>query len=181
MQVENALPARIGEHAPLFSNLEGTDGKHYSLDSFHDKLVLVLVFMSNGCPTAKAHQDELITMQETYGKRGVQLIAINSNNASLSSNDTLPEMAKRAKEKGYNFPYLRDEDQHLARKCGAITTPHVFVFDSNRKLRYKGRIDDSRDPARAINHDLRNGLEDILGNRPVRTPETESFGCSIVW
>ncbi len=181
MQLGNALQRKIGEDLPRFSNLIGADGKSYSLDSFLDKPVLALVFMANGCPTAKAHQDALISIQETYGKRGVQVIAINSNNASLSSNDAVPEMTKRAQEKGYNFPYLKDEDQLLAKKCGAITTPHVFVFDSNRKLRYKGRIDDSRDPARATGHDLEDALEDILDNRPVKTPETESFGCSIIW
>ena len=85
-----------------------------------------------------------------------------------------------ATEKGFNFPYLKDERGEVAERFGAISTPHVFVFDSARHLVYKGRIDDSRDPARATRSDLENALRDLFDGSPVRTPETQPFGCAIV-
>ena len=88
------------------------------------------------------------------GPAGVQIVAINSNNPFLSPADVLPEMVKRAGAAGYNFPYLKDEDGAVARSYGAMTTPHAFVFDHERRLRYRGRIDDSRDPSKLTSNDL---------------------------
>ena len=122
----------------------------------------------------------MIAIQEAYAHKGVQLVAINSNNAYLSPADTFPEMVKRAKEKRFNFPYLKDEDGSVAEAFGAISTPHIFVLDSERMLRYKGRIDDSRDPSKATYSDLEHALEDVLAQRTVRVPETKPFGCAIV-
>ncbi len=119
-------------------------------------------------------------LQEAYATQGVQLIAINSNNAYLSPADTFPEMVQRAQEKRFNFPYLKDEDGSVADAFGAISTPHILVLDSGRMLRYKGRIDDSRDPSRATYSDLEYALEDVLAQRQVRVPETKPFGCAIV-
>lgn len=122
----------------------------------------------------------MIALQEAYALQGVQLVAINSNNAYLSPADSFPEMVQRAREKRFNFPYLKDHDSCVADAFGAISTPHIFLLDSGRILRYKGRIDDSRDPAKATYSDLENALEDILAHRPVRIPETKPFGCAIV-
>jgi len=122
----------------------------------------------------------MIAIQKTFAHQGVQLVAINSNNASLSPADTFPEMVQRAQEKRFNFPYLKDEDGSVADAFGAISTPHIFVLDSRRMLRYKGRIDDSRDPAKATYSDLEHALEDVLSQRAVRVPETKPFGCAIV-
>jgi len=167
----------------VFFQRRGTmavDGGRSSLSSFADKPVLVLMFSCNGCPTVKAEEERMIAIQEAYAHQGVQLVAINSNNAYLSPADAFPEMVQRAKEKRFNFPYLKDEDGSVADHFGAISTPHIFVLDSGRILRYKGRIDDSRDPSKATYSDLENALEDILANRTVRVPETKPFGCAIV-
>jgi peroxiredoxin len=170
----------IGQRAPDFRNLPGVDRERYSRASFADKPVLVLIFTYNGCPTVKAEEERMIAIQEAYAHRGVQLVAINSNNAYLSPADTFPEMIQRAQDKRFNFPYLKDEDGSVADAFGAISTPHIFVLDSGRRLRYKGRIDDSRDPAKASYSDLENALEDVLAQRKVRVPETKPFGCAIV-
>lgn len=171
----------IGDKAPDFDGLLGVDGQPYSLSSFDGKQVLVIIFSCNGCPTVKAAEDRLTAIQDAYAPRGVQLIAVNSNNSYLSPADTYPEMVKRAAEKRFSFPYLKDEDRGVARSYGAVRTPHVFVFDRDRKLRYRGRIDDSRDPAKVTSRDLQKGLEDILAMKAVQVPETEPFGCAIVW
>ena len=122
----------------------------------------------------------MIALQEAYAYQGVQLVAINSNNAYLSPADTFPEMVQRAQEKRFNFPYLKDEDGSVADVFGAMSTPHIFVLDRGRMLRYKGRIDDSRDPSKATYSDLERALEDVLAHRTVRIPETKPFGCAIV-
>ena len=170
----------IGQSAPDFGKLPGVDGRRYSLSSFADKPVLVLIFSCNGCPTVKAEEGRMTAIQETYARQGVQVVVINSNNAYLSPADTFAEMAQRAQEKRFNFPYLKDEDGSVAETFGAISTPHVFVLDSGRILRYKGRIDDARDPAKATSSDLEHALQDVLAHRPVRVPETRPFGCAIV-
>jgi peroxiredoxin len=174
------LMLTIGQKASDFQGVPGTDGRQYQLASFDDTPVLVLVFTCNGCPTVKANEGRLITLQETYRPQGVGLVAINSNNASLSPSDTLAEMVVRAQEKRFNFPYLKDADGSIARAYGALSTPHAFVLDHERRLRYKGRIDDTRDPARATRRDLEQALADVLADRAVRIPETQPFGCAIV-
>ena len=171
----------VGVATPDFGNLLGVDGEHYSLSSFQDKKLLVLLFISNGCPTVKACQDRMVKIQRDYSGKSAQLLALNSNNSYLSPADTFAEMVLRVKEKGFNFPYVKDENRAVAKAYGALCTPHVFLLDEERRLRYKGRIDDSRNPARVTVNDLRNAIEDLLANRPVRVSETVPFGCSIVW
>ena len=170
----------LGQRAPDFTDLLGVDGRRLSLSSFDHKPFLVLIFSCNGCPTVKASEDRMIAIQAAYGARGVQLLAINSNNSYLSPADTYPEMVKRAAEKGFNFPYVKDDDGTVGRQFGAISTPHVFVLDPERRVRYKGRIDDSRDPSQVTVRDLNNALDDLLAGRPVRVPETRPFGCAVV-
>jgi peroxiredoxin len=171
----------IGIGAPDFGNLLGVDGERYSLSSFQNKNMLGLLFISNGCPTVKASQDRMIKIQRDYSGKNVQLLALNSNNSYLSPADTYAEMVLRVREKGFNFPYVKDEDRTVARAYGAVCTPHVFLLDEERRLRYKGRIDDSRNARRVTVSDLRNAIDDLLANRPVRVSETTPFGCSIVW
>ncbi|HEV2121090.1 MAG TPA: thioredoxin family protein [Candidatus Bathyarchaeia archaeon] len=171
----------IGAGAPDFGNLLGVDGERYSLSSFQDKKLLVLLFVSNGCPTVKASQDRMLKIQRDYSGKSVQLLALNSNNSYLSPADTYAEMVLRNEERAFNFPYVKDDDRAVARAYGAVCTPHVFLLDEERRLRYKGRIDDSRNPERVTVSDLRNAIDDLLANRPVRVSETTAFGCSIVW
>jgi peroxiredoxin len=157
------------------------DGKRYSLSSFNDKKNLVVFFTSNGCPTAKACEGRIIRLQNEYRDRSVQFLAINSNNEHLSAIDSLQEMVQRADESRYNFPYLKDSERKAAESYGAICTPHFFVLDVDRRLRYRGRMDNSRVESRVTVSDLRNALEDLLSGRIVRVAETEPFGCGIVW
>ncbi len=170
----------LGYQAPDF-DLLGVDGNRHSLASFSRSSILVVVFTCNHCPYSKAYEDRMVGIQREYGAKGVQLIAINSNDDKSYPEDSYPEMVKRAKEKGFNFPYLRDEDQVVVGEFGGVCTPHVFAFDDERSLRYRGRIDDSRDPTRVTSRDLRNALDDLLARREVGVPDTKPFGCSIKW
>ncbi len=172
-------PFAIGEKAPAFENLLGVDSKRYSLSTFDDKQIIVLIFMANRCPTARVYTDRLRAIQTDYGQKGVQLIGINSDNQYFFSNETLEKMMEVSKERELNFPYLKDEDQTVAKKYGALVTLHAFVLDKERKLRYRGRIDDSRDPAKVTTHDLRNALDDLLMSREIGVSETRPFACSI--
>lgn len=171
---------RIGDRVPEFEGLLAVDGRSYRLSSFDDKPVLALVFIANGCPTVSVYDVRLKALQESYGPRGAQVIAINANNPHLSPPDTFPEMVRRSEEAAFNFPYLKDEDGRVARAYGAIATPHVFVLDSDRRLRYRGRIDDSRDPSKITRNDLEDALAGLLDGKPVELPDTEPFGCAIV-
>ena len=170
----------LGAKAPPF-DLPGVGGKRYSLDSFKDKPVLVVVFSCNHCPYVVAYEDRMVSIQRDYAAKGVQLVAINSNDEKEYPEDSFPQMVKRAKEKGFNFPYLRDQTQDVVSAYGAVCTPHVFAFDKARVLRYRGRIDDSKDPSKVSSPDLRNALNDLTGGREVRVPDTKPFGCSIKW
>jgi peroxiredoxin len=171
----------LGDRAPKFENLLATDGKRYSLDSFSDKPLLAVVFSCNHCPYVKDYEGRMVEIQRDYAPKGVQMVAINSNDDKSYPEDSYPEMVKRAKERGFNFVYLRDEDQKVVDAYGAVCTPHVFLFDSHRVLRYRGRIDDSRHASEVKSPDLRNALDDLLQGVPVRVADTRPFGCSIKW
>jgi thiol-disulfide isomerase/thioredoxin len=168
----------LGSSAPGF-DLLATDGKRYSLDSFKDRPYLAVVFSCNHCPYVKDYEGRMVEIQRDYGPKGFQLVAINSNDDKAYPEDSYPEMVKRAKAKGFNFVYLRDADQKAVEEYGGVCTPHVFLFDAERALRYRGRIDDSRDASRVTSPDLRNALDDLMGGVPVRSADTKPFGCSI--
>ena len=171
----------IGDVAPDFQNLRGVDGKDYSLSSFSDKPALAIIFSCNHCPYVQAYEDRMISIQRDYASKGVQLVALNSNDERASPGDNYPEMVKRAKARGFNFPYLRDEDQKVVDAYGAVCTPHVFAFDAKRELRYRGRIDDSKDASKVSVNDLRKALDAIVSGQEVAVQDTKPFGCSIKW
>ncbi len=164
-----------------FHDLLATDGLRYSLASFANARLLAVVFISNGCPTVRVYEDRLADLQQRYSDQGVQLVAINANNPHLSPGDAYPEMVKRVRDRGFGFPYLKDEDGAVAHTFGAVCTPHAFVFDQDRELRYRGRVDDARDPARVTSRDLERALRALLAGKAVTDPVTEPFGCAIVW
>ena len=170
----------LGSEAPDF-DLPGVDGRKHSLASFSESPILVILFSCNHCPYVKAYEDRMVSIQGEYSSRGVQLVAINSNDEKAYPEDSFAQMVVRAREKGFNFPYLRDLDQAVVESYGAMCTPHVFAFDRERRLRYRGRIDDSRDPLGVKSPDLRNALDDLTAGREVRVPDTRPFGCSIKW
>ena len=174
-------PMALGDTGLHFDDLPGADGRTYSSGSFPPGQAVVLVFVGTGCPTVRYYRDRLAAMQERYGADGVQIVAVNANNPHLSPMDSLEEMRRRHTESPWPFPYLKDGRADLARRCGAICTPHAFLFDGDRRLRYRGRIDDSRTGRRVEHHDLEQAIEDVLAGRSVRVPATEPFGCAIVW
>jgi hypothetical protein len=146
---------------------------------FDAQPILVLVFSSNRCPTAKAYTERLIKLQAEYGPRGVELVLINSNDPHLYGEESYPRMVELARELGYTFPYLHDEGQHVARAYGPTRTFHLFALDRDRRLRYEGRFDDARVADSVTTTDLANALDDMLAGKPVRVPQTRPFGCSL--
>ena len=181
----------IGAAAPAFS-LPCTDGKTYTLSSFKSSKVLVVVFTCNHCPTAQAYEDRLIQLTKDYAGKGVSVIAIMPNDPkSITLNeldysdmgDSFEEMKIRAKQKKFNFPYLYDgATQAVSRAYGPSTTPHVFIFDKDRKLRFQGRIDDVEKPSKTPNtHDTRDAIDALLANKEIASPTTKVFGCSVKW
>lgn len=171
----------LGTAAPPFS-LPGVDGETRSLGSFADAELLVVVFTCNHCPYAMASEDRLIEIQNDYRARGVRLVAINPNDADAYPADSFEKMKQRAAEKGFNFPYLRDESQEVARVYDAACTPDIFVFDRDRKLIYNGRIDDNwQHPDKVTRKDLRAVLDAALQGKAVDFQHVPSMGCSIKW
>lgn len=181
----------IGAHAPAF-RLPGIDGRTYTLNNFKDAVVLVVVFICNHCPTSQAYEQRIIRLTSDYAPKGVRVVAINPNHPSAlrldelgysDLGDSYPEMKIRARKAGYNFPYLYDGDQELAAQAyGPVSTPHVFIFDKDRILRYEGRIDDMEDPRKTPHSlDARNAIDAILAGQPVAVAVTPTFGCSIKW
>lgn len=176
---EIKYPFAIGEKAPNFENLPNVDGKLFSLSSFQDRDIVVLVFIANRCPTARVYTDRLKAIQNDYVLEGVQLVGINSDNQYFFPLESIGKMVEVFNERGLNFPYLKDQDQKVAKSYGALVTLHAFVLDRERRLRYRGRVDDSRDPEKVEAYDLKNALDDVLKGRDVRVPETRPFACSI--
>lgn len=180
----------IGASAPDFS-LPGVDGKTYTLKSFASAKVLVLVFSCNHCPTAQAYEDRIKALTTDYKNKGVTVVAVSPNYPQAVSldemgytdmGDSFAEMKQRAKDKGYNFPYLYDgETEKMSKAYGPVATPHAFVFDQQRKLQYTGRLDGSEKPGSAHAEDIRAALDAVLAGKPVAVAKTKTFGCSIKW
>lgn len=170
----------IGSPAPDFS-LPGVDGKTYTLASFAGAQAVVLNFTCNHCPYAQAYEDRFMNLVRDFSPQGVAFAAINPNDEKSYSEDSFPKMKERAAARGFNFPYLRDETQRVARSYGAVCTPHLFII-AGAKIVYEGRIDDSwKDPAEAKSHDLQDTLNALMAGRPIPRPTTNPMGCSIKW
>lgn len=170
----------IGSKAPEL-NLKGTDGKFYSLDLFSDKKALVVVFSCNHCPYVQAYEDRIKSIQEDYVK-DLQVIAVNSNDDVKYPEDSFEQMIERGVTKKFNFPYLRDEDQSVARKFGATHTPEIFLFNSEHKLAFHGKVDDNwQNESLVRSKYLRNAIEELLAGKAISVPETFTIGCTIKW
>jgi peroxiredoxin len=180
----------IGRRAPDF-NLPGVDGRNYRLADFADAKILVVVFTCNHCPTAQAYEDRIKKLTSDYKNKGVAVIAISPNDPEAvrldelgysDMGDTFEEMKVRAEDKDYNFPYFYDgKTQAVTLAYGAVATPHLFIFDNQRKLRYVGRFDDSEKPKQVKSNDAINAIEAILAGKKVSVEKTTAFGCSIKW
>jgi len=182
----------IGDQAPPFI-LPDVHGKFHSLDDYSESNVLVVNFTCNHCPTAQAYEDRYIDLVKEYEGKSVAIIAISSNSpiavlpeelGYTDLGDYYEEMKIRAVDKGYNFPYLYDGDTHeFSLAYGPTATPHVFVFDKDRKLTYSGRIDASEKPGTGNSEDLRAAIEATLRGEalPAESAQTPAFGCSMKW
>jgi thiol-disulfide isomerase/thioredoxin len=180
----------IGASAPDFS-LPGVDDKTYTLADFADKDILAIVFTCNHCPTAQAYEGRIKALAEKYRDQSVAIVAVSPNAAEAvrldelgfsDLGDSLEDMKIRAREQEFDFPYLYDgETQSMAQAYGPVATPHVFIFDKARKLRFCGRIDDGENPKNIKHKDTENALDALLAGKPVSVETTRTFGCSIKW
>ena len=172
---------QIGSSVPNF-NLPSIDGKKYSLSSFKDKKALVVIFSCNHCPYVQAYENRIMAIQKDYEENGVAVIAINSNDAVHYPEDSFEEMKKRAALKKFNFVYMRDEDQSVAKSFDAAHTPEIFLFNEERKLVYHGKIDDNWQEEQKIKTKyLREALDELFSGKKISVPETFSIGCTIKW
>jgi peroxiredoxin len=182
-------PLPIGAPAPSF-DLPGVDGKNHTLHNYDAAKILIVLFTCNHCPTAQAYEARIKEIYSDYKDRGVALVAINPNNPDAirldelgytDLSDSFNEMKIRAKDHHFEFPYLYDgQTQKVSHAYGVLATPHLFIFDAQRKLRYQGRIDDS-DVKQVHHHDARDALDALLAGKPVAVQTTRVFGCSTKW
>lgn len=142
---------------------------------------LLVVFTCNHCPYAVAVEDRLIALAQDYAARGVQVVAISANDAQAYPQDSFDEMARRAAGKRYPFPYLYDAQQEVARAYDAACTPDFYLFDGERRLVYRGRLDDGRPGKAPTTTDLRDAIEELLATGTVTAEQRPSMGCSIKW
>jgi peroxiredoxin len=180
----------LGAAAPDFK-LPGIDGREWSLADFREAKALVIIFTCNHCPTAQAYEGRIKKLVEDYKPLGVAVVAISPNDPRsvrldelgyTDLSDSLEEMKIRAKEENFNFPYLYDgETQSVSRAYGPATTPHAFLFDADRKLRYVGRIDDAERESLVQSRDLRVALDAVLAGREPAVGQAKPFGCSVKW
>ncbi len=180
----------LGSPAPDFT-LKGVDGKMYSLKSFAGAKILAIVFTCNHCPTAQAYEDRIKSLAADYKAKGVTLVAVSPNYPKAVAldemgytdiGDSYEEMKLRAKQKRFNFPYLYDGDtEKMSRAYGPQATPHLFIFDKQRKLQYTGRLDALEKPGSANAEDARKAIDELLEGKPVTSAKTKTFGCSIKW
>lgn len=191
LQAAEIKTLEIGAIAPAFS-LPGVDGKTYTLDSFRESKILMIVFMADHCPTAQAYEDRILQLHHEFFPKGVEIVLVSSNDPRAlcleeigysELGDSFDEMKIRALDKNFPMPYLYDGDmQEMAKAYGPTTTPHVFIFDNQRKLRFCGRIDEMENPyEKATQHDTRNAIMALLDGKPVPVEKTKTFGCSIKW
>jgi peroxiredoxin len=172
----------IGSSMPGFKNLEGVDGNQYSSDDFRDNPYLLVIFSCNHCPYVQAYEDRMISLATQYKSRGLAVVAVNSNEDQNYPEDSFEEMVKRAKEKDFPYPYVRDEDQSVAKAYKATHTPEFFLFDADRKLRYHGRLDDNwREPDKVTQQYIRDAIDALIEGKEVAEPEVHSIGCTIKW
>ena len=176
-----AFTLQLNQKAPDF-DLPGVDGKRYSLGSFKNSKILIVVFSCNHCPFVIGNEDRMNRLYADYSSKGVAMVAINSNETEGHPTDSFEHMVQRAKDKNFRFSYVRDESQQVALAYGALRTPHFYVFDAERKLRYTGRMDDNpRNPGKETTHELRDALDDLLAGRAVTVPVTNPVGCNVKW
>ncbi|TVQ79042.1 MAG: thioredoxin family protein [Bradymonadales bacterium] len=161
--------------------LQGVDGKTYRLEDFDSSKVLVVGITCNHCPYVQAYEERISALASKYKEAPVSVLCVNSNDAVAYPDDAFDRMKERAKEKAFSFLYLRDETQSFAKSIGAACTPEFFVYDSTRKLRYHGRLDDQQDPKLVKRHYLDEVISSLLEGQDPPFSQTSAIGCSIKW
>ena len=172
----------LGTIAPKFA-LPDTEDIVYSSEEFRDAPAMLVMFLCNHCPYVKHVSAEIARIGKEYGDRGVAIFGISSNDISRYPDDAPEKMRAEKARAGYTFPYMYDESQDVARAYHAACTPDFFLFDSKRKLVYRGQLDDSRpnNGKPVTGRDLRDALDAVLDGRPVTAEQVPSIGCSIKW
>lgn len=178
--LQQTTPLPLGAQAPSFE-LPTTTGEVVSLEGLADREVIVIEFHSNVCPYVHAWEPRLSAIASEFADRGVAVVAINSNDALASPRDSFSAMADRVAKKGLAFVYAKDETQEVARAFGAEKTPEVMVFDRDRRLAYRGAVDDSSEEDDVVVNYLRDALEAVLASRAPEIAETPAVGCGIKW
>ena len=176
----NSTILKIGDLLPSFVLLATDASTVRSADIMAP--VLVVIFTCNHCPYAQAFEDRIIALGQEMQPKGAAFVLISSNDPAGYPEDSFENMHNRAKEKGFPFPYCYDKEQDVAQAFGALCTPHCFVFDADRHLRYKGRVDDNWEkPGKAKKHELRDAIDALLKGKAPAVKEANAIGCSIKW
>jgi len=171
----------VGDTAVDFK-LKNVDGKMVSLADYKNAKGFILIFDCNTCPYSKAYNERIIALNKKYSAAGYPVLAINPNDPSKSSGDSFDEMVKLAKKKGYDFPYLADESQSVAKSFGATNTPHVFVLTKELKIAYIGAIDDNARKAEGVTKKyVEAAVDALIAGKAVSTTKTKAIGCGIKW
>jgi peroxiredoxin len=169
----------VGDKAPDFS-LKNVDGKMVSLKDFPDAKGFVIIFTCNHCPYAIMYEDRIMALNEKYASMGYPVIAINPNDPEVQPADSYDMMVERASEKGFKFPYLFDDGQKLYPQYGATRTPHVYLLDNMRVVKYIGAIDDNPQDASSVNEKyLANAIMALNSGKKIEPETTKAIGCTI--
>lgn len=181
----------LGQAAPDFAGLMGVDDRPHALADYEQAKLVVIVFTCNHCPVAQAYEDRLIALQKAYEDKQVQLLAINPNCPEIEPEDSFANMKERAagrdlgnwrqNKEPFNFPYVVDATQEVAKAYGAAVTPHVFVLDGERKIAYMGSIDNNMNSLAVRNHFLRDAIDALLAGETPEPASTRPLGCTIIW
>jgi peroxiredoxin len=182
MAVQSTM-LELGTQAPDFELPDAVSGRTVSLDDFADARALVVMFICNHCPYVRHVRGELAAIAREYQRSEVAFVAINSNDPERYPQDAPPAMREEAETVGYTFPYLFDESQEVAHAFRAACTPDLFVFDSARRLVYRGQLDDSRpgNDVPVTGRDLRAAIDAVLAGRTISADQIASIGCNIKW
>jgi peroxiredoxin len=167
---------KIGDQAPAWTDLPGTDDEKHSLKDLEQQEVIVVVITCNSCPYAMDVEPQLVALQNTYADRGVRVVAIS---VSKHEEDRLPAMKELAKDRGYNFPYLYDETQQIARDFGAKYTPEFYVLDQERRVAYMGAMHNSVFGKTASKQYVASAIDALLAQAKPKVAETAPVGCAI--
>lgn len=182
MSLTPSTMSELGTKAHDFS-LPDFNGKTFSLGDFKEKPALLVMFICNHCPYVKHVRQELGKLYQDYKNKGLAVVGINSNDTENYPDDSPPKMKKMAEENNWQFPYLLDETQEIAKKYRAACTPDFFLYDKERKLRYRGQLDESRpDSGKPVTgKDLRTAIDAVLTDKLVANDQKPSMGCNIKW